>query len=163
MLLINKNQSSFQLWKSTQQLIFLMNHFSSYFRNKIKADSPTNILCNSVFKVSQILLTGLKLAVFYICIFFYYVIFTSLKKIQLLTWIAEVIKDTLDYDFLSSLCIVEMKHKDSILLCIAQQSRPWRGKNSDCCHIYVFIFKKIELNCVYINMNFKLIINPKAF
>ena len=41
-----QNQRSFQLWKSTQQLIFLMNHFSSYFRNKMKTDSPTNTLCN---------------------------------------------------------------------------------------------------------------------
>ena len=48
-----QNQRSFQLWKSTQQLIFLMNHFSSYFRNKMKTDSPTNTLCNSVFKVSK--------------------------------------------------------------------------------------------------------------
>ena len=74
---------------------------------------------------------GLKLAVFYICIFLYYVIFTSLKKIQLFTWIAEVIKGTLGYDFLSPLCIAEMKHKDSILFCIAQQTRPWEGENSD--------------------------------
>lgn len=83
------------------------------------------------------------------------------QKILLFTWIEEVIKGTLGCNFLSQLCSVEIKPKENILLCTAQQSRPRGGRNSDCCHICVF--KEIELNCLYINTNFKLTRNPKAF